>query len=135
MLFAHLLHLAQALLVADDEEVNYLYLEVLLKENCKINCKIIHAKNGKEAIMYCKETAEISIVFMDLKMPIIDGYEAMRAIKKIRPNLTIIAQTAYASDDDVKKILKSGFDNYLSKPIKDTVFKKLIKKYNLKPVN
>jgi len=126
---------SHTILIADDEEINYLYLEILLKENCKINCKIIHAKNGKEAIMYCKETAEISIVFMDLKMPLIDGYEAMRAIKKIRPNLTIIAQTAYASDDDVKKILKSGFDNYLSKPIKDTVFKKLIKKYNLKPVN
>ena len=121
------------ILIADDEEVNYLYLEILLKEKFQVNCEIIHAKNGKEAITRCEESSEINIVFMDLKMPLIDGYQAMKAIKKIRPKLTIVAQTASSSEEDIKKILKSGFDTYLIKPIDDVRFEKLIKKYNLGP--
>ena len=66
-------------------------------------------------------------------MPLIDGYEAMKMLKKIRPNLTIVAQTASSSEEDIKKILKSGFDTYLIKPIDDMRFEKLIKKYNLGP--
>ena len=121
------------ILIADDEEINYLYLEILLKEKFQVNCEIIHAKNGKEAITRCKESSEINIVFIDLKMPLIDGYQAMKAIKKIRPKLTIVAQTASSSEEDIKKILKSGFDTYLIKPIDDMRFEKLIKKYNLGP--
>ena len=121
------------ILIADDEEINYLYLEILLKEKFQVNCEIIHAKNGKEAITRCEESSEINIVFMDLKMPLIDGYQAMKAIKKIRPKLTIVAQTASSSEEDIKKILKSGFDTYLIKPIDDMRFEKLIKKYNLGP--
>ena len=121
------------ILIADDEEINYLYLEILLKEKFQVNCDIIHAKNGKEAITRCEESSEINIVFMDLKMPLIDGYQAMKAIKKTRPKLTIVAQTASSSEEDIKKILKSGFDTYLIKPIDDVRFEKLIKKYNLGP--
>ena len=121
------------ILIADDEEINYLYLEILLKEKFQVNCEIIHAKNGKEAITRCEESSEINIVFIDLKMPLIDGYQAMKAIKKIRPKLTIVAQTASSSEEDIKKILKSGFDTYLIKPIDDVRFEKLIKKYNLSP--
>ena len=121
------------ILIADDEEINYLYLEILLKEKFQVNCEIIHAKNGKEAITRCEESSEINIVFIDLKMPLIDGYQAMKAIKKIRPKLTIVAQTASSSEEDIKKILKSGFDTYLIKPIDDMRFEKLIKKYNLGP--
>ena len=121
------------ILIADDEEINYLYLEILLKEKFQVNCEIIHAKNGKEAITRCEESSEINIVFMDLKMPLIDGYQAMKVIKKIRPKLTIVAQTASSSEEDIKKTLKSGFDTFLIKPIDDVRFEKLIKKYNLSP--
>ena len=91
------------ILIADDEEINYIYLEILLKEKFQVNCKIIHAKNGKEAITHCAENSEINIVFMDLKMPLIDGYQVMKVIKKIRPKLTIVAQTASSSEEYIKK--------------------------------
>jgi CheY-like chemotaxis protein len=54
---------------------------------------------------------------MDLKMPVMDGYNAMREIKKIRPDIRIIAETAYALAGDEKRILAAGFDDYLPKPI------------------
>jgi CheY-like chemotaxis protein len=121
----------QSILIADDEEVNYLYLEILIKEIFQVNCEIIHAKNGKEAIKQCEINSKINIVFMDLKMPLIDGYEAMRAIKKIRPNLTIIAQTAYSSEEDIRKIMTTEFDDYIIKPINNEALDKVLKKYNL----
>jgi len=122
---------AQSILIADDEEVNYLYLEILLKEVFKVNCEIIHAKNGKEAIKQCEINSKIKIVFMDLKMPLIDGYKAMKMIKKIRPNLIIVAQTASSSEKDIRKITTSGFDDYMIKPINNEAFDEVLKKYNL----
>ena len=122
---------AQSILIADDEEVNYLYLEILLKEVFKVNCEIIHAKNGKEAIKQCEINSKINIVFMDLKMPLIDGYKAMKMIKKIRPNLIIVAQTASSSEEDIRKITTSGFDDYMIKPINNEAFDEVLKKYNL----
>ena len=122
---------AQSILIADDEEVNYLYLEILLKEVFKVNCEIIHAKNGKEAIKQCEINSKIKIVFMDLKMPLIDGYKAMKMIKKIRPNLIIVAQTASSSEEDIRKITTSGFDDYMIKPINNEAFDEVLKKYNL----
>jgi CheY-like chemotaxis protein len=54
---------------------------------------------------------------MDLKMPVMDGYIAMKEIKKIKPDMTIVAETAYALSGDKRKILDAGFDDYLPKPI------------------
>jgi len=122
---------AESILIADDEEVNYLYLEILLKEVFKVNCEIIHAKNGKEAIKQCEINSKINIVFMDLKMPLIDGYKAMKMIKKIRPNLILVAQTASSSEEDIRKITTSGFDDYMIKPINNEALDEVLKKYNL----
>lgn len=118
---------AKSILIADDDEVNYLYLEILLKKVFKVNCEIIHAKNGKEAIKQCKRNSKINIVFMDLKMPLIDGYKAMKMIKKIRPNLIIVAQTASSSEEDIRKITTSGFDDYMIKPINNEAFDEVLK--------
>ena len=68
---------------------------------------------------------------MDLKMPLIDGYKAMKMIKKIRPNLIIVAQTASSSEEDIRKITTSGFDNYMIKPINNEALDEVLKKYNL----
>ena len=97
----------------------------------KVNCEIIHAKNGKEAIKQCEINSKIKIVFMDLKMPLIDSYKAMKMIKKIRPNLIIVAQTASSSEEDIRKITTSGFDDYMIKPINNEAFDEVLKKYNL----
>ncbi len=104
----------KTILIAEDDISSYSYLlEILRKKG--INC--IRAKNGKEAVDYCKSNREIDLLLMDINMPVMNGYEATKQIKIINPELPIIAQTAYAMSGDQEKILSTGCDLYLSKPI------------------
>ncbi|MDC1471946.1 ATP-binding protein [Flavobacteriaceae bacterium] len=105
------------ILIAEDEEINYLYLEILLKDKISLDCAIIHAKDGEEAVSICNTQPEIDFVLMDLKMPNMNGFEALKLIKKGRPELPIVAQTAFSSAEDIEKIKAAGFDDYISKPI------------------
>lgn len=75
------------------------------------------APNGEEAIELCK-TQNLEIVLMDIRLPGMDGYEATRQILQIKPQLKIIAQTAYASSDERQKALNAGCIDYISKPTK-----------------
>lgn len=110
------------ILVVEDEEINFLYIEALL--NTYNNYfKITHAKNGLEAVDFCDQNS-YDLILMDIKMPIMNGFEATKILKSKYPNLKIIAQTAYSSSDDIEKANKAGFDNFISKPInKKTMFK------------
>jgi len=81
------------------------------------NYKIIRAQNGQEAVDICLSNPNIGLVLMDIKMPIMDGFEAFEKISPIRPNLPIIAQTAFSSSEDKDKIFKVGFNDYITKPI------------------
>ncbi len=103
--------------VAEDVEVNYLYIEALFEERIDDNYKLIHAKNGKEAVDLCIENTKIDLVLMDIKMPVMSGHEATEKIKSKLPDLPIIAQTAYSSEADKKLALKNGCDEFISKPI------------------
>jgi len=105
------------ILIAEDEEINYLYLEALLSVQESFKCNILRAKNGREAIEICRQNNNIDLVLMDLKMPVITGHQATREIKAIYPNIPIIAQTAYSSEEDKEKALHSGCDDFISKPI------------------
>jgi len=120
------------ILIAEDEEINYLYLEILLKNKIYLNCIILHAKNGEEAFNFCKEHNEIDFVLMDLKMPKLDGFEAMKLIKDFRPNLPIIAHSAFSSIENKEKVFEIGFDDYISKPISIEVLSDVINKYTEK---
>jgi CheY-like chemotaxis protein len=102
------------ILIAEDEKTNYLFLEALLK---RTKAELIWAETGKAAIDAINEDPNIDIVLMDIKMPEMNGYEATYEIKKLRPTLPIIAQTAYALAGEKEKILSAGCDDYLSKPI------------------
>jgi CheY-like chemotaxis protein len=102
------------ILIAEDVESNYLYLKAVLS---KLNADIFWAKNGLEAIEICEKNS-IDVVLMDLQMPDMNGYEATEILKKKKPNLPIIAQTAFAMSDDREKALEAGCDDYLAKPIK-----------------
>ena len=113
------------ILVAEDIDDSYYVIENMLT---KTNAKIIRAINGLEAIEICRKDKHINLVLMDIRMPVKNGYEAMRKIKIFRPDLPIIAQTAYAITGDKEKALKAGFDDYLAKPIKT---KLLIEKINV----
>ena len=66
---------------------------------------------------------------MDIKMPDLDGYGALKVIKRIRPELPVIAHSAYASMSDRKKVLSAGFDDYLSKPIEKAKLLDVLKKF------
>ncbi len=117
------------ILIAEDEEVNFLYLKILLQQKLKINCHITHVINGLEALNQIKSNNKFDLILMDLKMPVMDGFEASSAIKKINKHVPIIAVTAYSSIDSRNKAINAGCDNYLSKPINNFVFEDIIRKY------
>ncbi len=105
----------KVVLITEDEEVSFFYLKTLLK---KTEVRIMRAKNGQEAVdLIHRHPGEIDLVLMDLNMPVMDGYEAMRIIKSKHPEIPIIAQTAYTLNNDRHKCLQAGFNDYISKPI------------------
>lgn len=117
------------ILIVEDEEVNYLFLETLLNEEFELKSRVLHAKNGKEAVEICKKDLSIQLVLMDLKMPEMNGYEATKLIKEFRANLPIIAQTAYTKNEDREKAILAGCDDFISKPIYEEDLNKIIDKY------
>jgi signal transduction histidine kinase/ActR/RegA family two-component response regulator len=102
------------ILIAEDDNINFLLFQKIMKAK---NYKIIRAQNGQEAVDLCLNNPNIDLVLMDIKMPVMDGYEAFDKISPIRPNLPIIAQTAFSSNEDKERIFKLGFHDYITKPI------------------
>lgn len=105
----------KTLLIAEDEDSNFMLLEILLSD---MGINIIRAVNGIEAVEFCKSNPQIDLVLMDIKMPVMDGYEATIRIKEFKPGLPIIAQTAYSSETDKNKALACGCSDFMTKPIK-----------------
>ncbi len=116
------------ILVTEDEEVNYQYLEILLKKY-QSDMKILHAINGKEAVDLCKKYPDIKLVFMDLKMPEMNGLEATSLIKEQNPGLTVIAQTAYTSLENQEEAKTAGCVAFLRKPTRKQDLFKVLDKY------
>ena len=116
------------ILIVEDEEVNYLYLDTLL-EDFELNIKTLHAKHGQEAVKICMNNSEIDLVLMDLKMPIMNGFEATKLIKVFRPNLPIVAQTAYSTGEEKGQAISAGCDDFISKPISEETLNETIVKY------
>jgi PAS domain S-box-containing protein len=110
---------AKTILIAEDEDSNFMLLEEILSVT---DWKIIRAMDGVEAVDFCRENADIDLVLMDLKMPIMDGYEATKQIKTMRPELKIMAQTAYASENDKNKAIQCGCVDVITKPINEALF-------------
>lgn len=118
------LHIASTkpvILLAEDEVYNYKYLKALL---IREDVELIHVWNGEEAVAKVKERDDITIILMDIRMPVMDGVEAFKEIRRFKPDLPIIAVTAYAIEDEEREFLAKGFDAYLSKPFsKDQLYK------------
>ena len=115
-------------LVAEDEEVNYQYIEILLRKYA-VPLEIHHVFNGKEAVEFCKNQNNISLVIMDIKMPLMNGIEATKLIKEIRPELPVIAQTAYTRNEDRELALAAGCEEYISKPFQRKHFYEVLSRY------
>ncbi|MFV0581345.1 MAG: ATP-binding protein [Parabacteroides gordonii] len=108
------------LLIAEDNESNYTLIKAILKDY-----NLLHAWNGQEAIdLYRKYHPDM--ILMDLKMPIMDGYQATEEIRKDNTIIPIIAVTAFAFAEDEQRVSQSGFNGYVAKPIKPNNLKKNI---------
>lgn len=113
----------EIILVAEDDTINFLLLKKIIESK---NHTVIRAKNGQEAVDICTENPNITLVFMDIKMPVLDGYQAYEKIKVIKPELPVVAQTAYASFEDKEKMMQFGFIDCITKPLdKEKVFEML----------
>ena len=101
-------------LIAEDEDSNFQFLSRQIPKN---RARIVRARNGQEAVDLChQELNTVVLVLMDIKMPLLDGRQAARQIKSFAPHLPIVANTAYASQEDRDSILSRDFDAYMSKP-------------------
>ncbi len=97
------------ILIVEDEEINSIYLEELFVNIKGFDFNILHARNGKQAVDLCRENEDINLVLMDLKLPLMNGFEATNIIKKFRQELPVIAQTAYSQKSACKR-LTTRFD-------------------------
>ena len=108
--------LAKKILLADDDMRNVFALSKILKER---GMQVVKAENGKEALEILKTHPDIHLVLMDIMMPEMDGYEAIKMIRleeKYR-SLPIIALTAKAMKDDKQKCILAGANDYIAKPV------------------
>ena len=113
------------ILIAEDIDVNYFLLVEALKST---NAKVVRVINGVEAVEYCKKNKS-DIVLMDIRMPIMDGIEATKEIRKFDVNTPIIAQTANSEADDLEVITGAGCNDYVAKPIHLKQFLQVLNKY------
>lgn len=102
-------------LIAEDEDSNFFVLEAILRK--QFNVEVLRAFNGLEAVEYCQNFPTPNIILMDIKMPVMNGYEATKILKLIYPSLPIIAVTAYSMSGDEARVYEAGCDDYISKPI------------------
>jgi CheY-like chemotaxis protein len=107
----------QTILVAEDEEVNFIFLEILLSE-FDDKLKIIHAINGQDAIDLYHKNKNVNLILMDIKMPVMNGIDATIEIRKFNQSIPIIAQTAYSTIQDREEAIAAGCSDFISKPIK-----------------
>jgi CheY-like chemotaxis protein len=102
------------ILIVEDDMSSRLYLNKILERAGVI---IMNAGDGQEAVDVALSNPDIEIILMDIQLPVLDGYSALIKIREVRKDIIIIAQTAYGLLGDKEKILNSGFNDYVIKPI------------------
>lgn len=112
------------ILIAEDVESNYKLLEIILRKEYDL----LWAKNGKEAVEYALGQHP-DAVLMDIKMPIMDGIEALKEIRRHTTDLPVIMQTAYAFDTDRRTAEEAGCNGFITKPVMPRELKMYLDKY------
>jgi CheY-like chemotaxis protein len=116
------------ILIVEDDLSSRLYLNKILE---KAGVVIMNAGDGQEAVDVALNNPDIDIILMDIQLPVLDGYSALTKIREFRKDMVVIAQTAYGLLGDKEKILNSGFNDYVIKPIlSQNLIEKLV--FNLK---
>lgn len=115
-------------LIVDDDKRNIFALSMVLKS---MGALCMSAENGQVGMKLMKENPDLDYVFMDMMMPVMDGYEAIKMIKSNREtrHIPVIALTARAMKGDREKCLDAGADSYLSKPVDTDELKEVLTKF------
>ncbi|WP_319226413.1 PAS domain S-box protein [Draconibacterium orientale] len=114
------------ILIAEDDETSCQFLSLLVKNFSK---EILEAKTGVEAVEHCRNNNDIDIIFMDIRMPEMNGYDAVRHIREFNSEVVIIAQTAYAFSSDREKAAEAGCTDFITKPIQSEELTRIVKQY------
>ncbi len=114
------------MLVVEDDLYSY---ELIAEYLSGTGIRHHHVTNGKEAVNFMTDHRDVDLVVMDIQIPGMNGYEAARLIKTVRPDIFVIAQTAFAMEEDRKMAGQAGCDDFLSKPLDRNVFLTVLKKY------
>ena len=114
----------KTILVAEDNDSNFILMTYILKKHYLL----LRARHGGEAVEMA-ENPDVSMILMDIKMPVMDGLAATRAIREKHPDLPIIALTANAFDSDREQALAAGCTDFLSKPVSSDLCLRTIAKY------
>ena len=102
------------ILIAEDDDSNYKYTEIVLMY---ASYQVMRAENGFEAIELCRTHPDIRLILMDIKMPLMDGFEATRQIKSFMPDVPIVALTAHVTTEDENEAMAAGCNEYVTKPV------------------
>jgi PAS domain S-box-containing protein len=103
------------ILVAEDDDISYLYLETIMAE---VNCDLVRCTNGAETVKEFDSCKDFDMIIMDVKMPIMNGLDATREIRKKDKKIKIIANSAYAMPGDKEAAIEAGCNGYLTKPLR-----------------
>lgn len=113
-------------LITDDDEVSEMLVSIAIKD---VTSMVLKAKTGEDTVRICREHPDIDLILMDVKMPVMDGYEATREIRKFNKNVIIFANTAFALAGHEEAALAAGCNEYLSKPLDVSKLKGCLLKY------
>ena len=114
------------ILIAEDDEISLMLLKMMVAGFSK---EVFSATTGIEAIEICRNNPDIDLIFMDIKMSKMDGYEATKLIRQFNKDVIIIAQTAYTFSGDREKAIEAGCNEYIEKPIKNDKLMKILDNY------
>ncbi len=114
------------ILIAEDDEISQLLMTMAVKNYSR---EILIAQTGLEAVEICRNNPDLDLILMDVKMPVMSGYEATKQIRAFNTKIIIIAQTAYAMEEDKEKALQAGCNDYFTKPMQKAIFTELLNKH------
>jgi two-component system cell cycle response regulator DivK len=115
----------KAILVVEDEDHNYAYIHEILK---RTHATILRAETGSKAVEWAQKES-IDLVLMDIKLPEMDGLMATLEIRKILPDIPIIAQTAFAMEKERQACFQAGCDDYIAKPFEPVKLLERVKQF------
>lgn len=114
------------IVIAEDDEISAYLITKLLEPFAK---EIIRTKTGLETVQYCQNNPDVDLILMDIQMPEMNGYEAIKEIRNFNSKVVIIAQTAHVLSSDKTNAIEFGCNNYISKPIKKEELDLLLHQY------